>query len=91
MANYFILYQYRYDEVCPRRERFVHDEHGISQCTRTFEGFAKKVVYFGEDRSPTEWEELLERLEDDIAKSILEKDIEHRDNVDVQIIGVSKL
>ena len=86
MANYFILYQYRYNEICPKRERFAHDEHGISQHTHTVEGFAKKVLSISEDR-----EELLERLEDDIAKSILEKDVECRDNVDVQIVGVSKL
>ena len=91
MANYFILYQYRYTEIRPKRERFAHDEHGIGQTTHTVEGFAKKVVYFGEDRSANEWEKLLERLEDDIAKSILEKDVECRDNVDVQIVGVSKL
>lgn len=91
MANYFILYQYRYTEVCPKRERFAHDEHGLSQYTRTFEGLDKRVLSISEDRSPTEWEEFLENLEDDIAKFILEKDIEHRDNVDVQIIGVSKL
>ena len=91
MANYFILYQYRYNEICPKRERFAHDEHGISQHTHTVEGFAKKVLSISEDRDVHEWEELLERLEDDIAKSILEKDVECRDNVDVQIVGVSKL
>lgn len=91
MANYFVLYQYRYTEICPKRERFAHDEHDISQHTHTIDGFAKRVVYCSEDRSAIEWEEFLERLEDDIAKSILEKDIEHRDNVDVQIVGVSKL
>lgn len=91
MANYFILYQYRYNEIRPKRERFAHDEHGIGQTTHTIEGFAKKVLCISEDRDVHEWEELLEHLEDDIAKSILEKDVECRDNVDVQIVGVSKL
>lgn len=91
MANYFILYQYRYNEIHPKRERFAHDEHGIGQTTHTVEGFAKKVVSINEDRDVHEWEETLECLEDNIAKSILEKDVECRDNVDVQIIGVSKL
>lgn len=91
MANYFILYQYRYTETRPKRERFAHDEHGIGQITHTVEGFAKKVVYFSEESKVDEWEEFLDHLEDDIARSILEKDIECRDNVDVQIVGVSKL
>lgn len=91
MANYFILYQYKYTETRPKRERFAHDEHGIGPSTHTVEGLDKRVVSIDEDGSPTEWEEFFEILEDDIAKSILEKDVEHRDNVDVQIIGVSKL
>ena len=91
MANYFILYQYRYTEIRPKRERFARDEHGIGQVTHTIEGFAKKVMSISDDKSSDEWEELLECLEDDIAKSILEKDVVGRDNVDVQIIGVSKL
>ena len=91
MANYFILYQYRYTEIRPKRERFARDEHGIGPITRTVEGFAKKVMSISDDRSSDEWEEFLEDLEDDIAKSILEKDVECRDNVDVQIVGVSKL
>ena len=91
MANYFILYQYRYTEIRPKRERFARDEHGIGQITHIVEGFGKRVLSISEDRDAHEWEELLERLEDDIAKSILEKDVEHRDNVDVQIVGVSKL
>ena len=56
------------------------------------DGYSLEVptaAYGGASR--IEWEELLERLEDDIAKSILEKDVECRDNVDVQIVGVSKL
>lgn len=91
MANYFILYQYRYTEIRPKRERFARDEHGIGQVTHTIEGFAKKVVSFDEAKDPDEWEEFLESLEDDIAKSILEKDVVCRDDVDVQIVGVSKL
>ena len=92
--KYFITWQYSYLEYPTNRFETIrikgmsvtHANRGIEH-----EGTCKQVIEVDSELSTKDWEKFISDFEDDKAKNLVEQDLEHRDHVNVNITGITKL
>ena len=92
--KYFITWQYSYLEYPTNRFETVI-MNGISlvqaNCGIEHEGTCKSVVEIDSELSVESWEQFINDFEEDKAKELVEQDLDHRDHVNVNVTGITKL
>ena len=92
--KYFITWQYSYLEYPTNRFETIkikgmnatHANRGIEH-----KGTCKQVIEVDSELSTKEWEQFISDFEEDKAKKLVEQDLEHRDHVNINITGITKL
>lgn len=92
--KYFITWQYSYLEYPTNRFETVRmNEMSLvrANCGIEHEGTWKSVVEVDSELSTKGWEQFINDFEEDKAKKLVEQDLEHRDHVNVNVTGITKL
>lgn len=92
--KYFITWQYSYLEYPTNRfETFRMNGMNLVRANRGIEheGIWKSVVEIDSELSTEGWEQFINDFEEDKAKNLVEQDLDHRDHVNVNVIGITKL
>lgn len=92
--KYFITWRYSYLEYPTNRfetvringMEMVRAHPGIEH-----EGTEKSVVEVDSELSTKGWEQFISDFEEDKAKNLVEQDLDHRDYVNVNVTGITKL
>ena len=92
--KYFITWQYSYLEYPTNRfETVQFNGMSVTQTNRGIErkGTCKQVIEVDSELSIKDWEQFISDFEEDKAKELVEHDLERRDYVNINIIGITKL
>ena len=92
--KYFITWQYSYLDYPTNRFETVQFK-GMSfthaNCGIRHEGTCKQVIEVDSELSAKDWEQFINDFEEGKAKELVEQDLEHRDHVNINITGITKL
>ena len=92
--KYFITWQYSYLEYPTNRFETVRmNGMNLVRANRGIEheGTWKSVVEIDSELSTAGWEQFINDFEEDKAKKLVEQDLDHRDHVNVNVTGITKL